>query len=552
MRVAIPHPPASNPYFPLGADLASRQLIRNFQRYARDIEFEIFAGVVAREGGAGGCSGRSQAGRSDDSPPSEPAVRGWDLLHDVRPTGDPRRHFYLRSATHTRFPILLTHHALSYPSYLDSFFAPLVLARSQPYDAVVCTSYAARDAFKSLLGICAESLALFAGGPLRFGGQLRVIPLGVDTDLFRPRDKGDVRHQLQLPPNAFVLLWVGRLSPGTKADLIPLLRAYRRLRERNPDRETLLVLVGPDPEDYARTLETYAVSSGLGSSFRLERPTPRDPIHLWHSAADVFVSPVDNVQETFGVAAIEAMASGVPQVVSDWDGHRDTVVHGKTGFRIPTFWAPCDAEAVARWALWGDVLGSQALLAQTVACDLGDLVRYLELLLRSPELCATMSETSRARAIAEFGWPVIVQRYAQCWRELVESSNGFAPPTPKPMGILPAFFRAFSSYPSCVLSGESRVRISVEARTEDSQAPLYHGIRPNNARGLDVVFSTLAARGGEMTLDALSAVLAANEYDASEVLRLVLVGVKYGLLDVGSDEHPAPPSTMPRPFSGWT
>ncbi len=53
------------------------------------------------------------------------------------------------------------------------------------------------------------------------------------------------------------------------------------------------------------------------------------------AAADVFVSLSDNIQESFGITPVEAMAAGLPCLVSDWDGYRDTVVHGETGFRIP-------------------------------------------------------------------------------------------------------------------------------------------------------------------------------------------------------------------------
>ena len=55
----------------------------------------------------------------------------------------------------------------------------------------------------------------------------------------------------------------------------------------------------------------------------------------------------DNMQETFGLTPIEAMAAGLPSVVSDWDGYRDTVQHREHGFRIPTL-APPPALAPAQ------------------------------------------------------------------------------------------------------------------------------------------------------------------------------------------------------------
>ena len=45
----------------------------------------------------------------------------------------------------------------------------------------------------------------------------------------------------------------------------------------------------------------------------------------------------DNIQETFGLTPLEAMASGIPVIVSDWDGYRSTVRDNKDGFRISSY-----------------------------------------------------------------------------------------------------------------------------------------------------------------------------------------------------------------------
>lgn len=63
---------------------------------------------------------------------------------------------------------------------------------------------------------------------------------------------------------------------------------------------------------------------------------------IWR-AADLFVSLADNIQETFGLSPIEAMAASLPVVVSDWDGYKDTVRHGIDGFRVPTIMASAGA-----------------------------------------------------------------------------------------------------------------------------------------------------------------------------------------------------------------
>ena len=58
------------------------------------------------------------------------------------------------------------------------------------------------------------------------------------------------------------------------------------------------------------------------------------------SAADVFTSFSDNIQETFGLTPVEAMASGLPVVVSDWNGYKVRVRDGIDGYRVSTWAAP--------------------------------------------------------------------------------------------------------------------------------------------------------------------------------------------------------------------
>ena len=64
-------------------------------------------------------------------------------------------------------------------------------------------------------------------------------------------------------------------------------------------------------------------------------PATREEKQLGLAAADVFCSPADNLQETFGISVLEAMASRLPVIASDWNGYRDLVQHGQTGWIVP-------------------------------------------------------------------------------------------------------------------------------------------------------------------------------------------------------------------------
>ena len=60
------------------------------------------------------------------------------------------------------------------------------------------------------------------------------------------------------------------------------------------------------------------------------------------AACDTFVSPVDSIHETFGIAVLEAMAHARPVIATTWSGYPDLVVDGETGFLLKTRWMPSD------------------------------------------------------------------------------------------------------------------------------------------------------------------------------------------------------------------
>jgi glycosyltransferase involved in cell wall biosynthesis len=133
---------------------------------------------------------------------------------------------------------------------------------------------------------------------------------------------------------AFRIAWAGRMIPGKGVD--DLLRAFASLPK---ELDTRLRLAGDGPERLS--LETLARE--LGVDGRVEFTGWSDDVPSFWRSADVAVIPSHQFVESFGMAAVEAMACGRPVVVSRNGGLTEVVDAGKTG----EVFAPGDLEALA-------------------------------------------------------------------------------------------------------------------------------------------------------------------------------------------------------------
>ena len=130
--------------------------------------------------------------------------------------------------------------------------------------------------------------------------------LGIDTDIFRPgKDGNATRARMEIPNDRFLLLYVGRLAH--EKNVKTLFDAFEILNRANGGRFHLLV-VGDGPlRDQLREL-----SRGTKAVSWLRYISAQDELAAVYRAADLFVHP--SVQETFGLVALEAQASGTPVV----------------------------------------------------------------------------------------------------------------------------------------------------------------------------------------------------------------------------------------------
>ena len=173
--------------------------------------------------------------------------------------------------------------------------------------------------------------------------RVRTIPCGVDVELFSPGSATAARARLGLDAE-WVLLFVGRPAPVKGLEV--LLQALARLKADGLARaDVRLVIVGGDRDeerdDERARLRALADTLGVGSWVDFKGPQLQSTLPDYYRAADLCLVPSHH--ETFGMAALEAMACGATVVASRVGGLATTIQHGITGVLVP----PRDDAALA-------------------------------------------------------------------------------------------------------------------------------------------------------------------------------------------------------------
>jgi D-inositol-3-phosphate glycosyltransferase len=178
-------------------------------------------------------------------------------------------------------------------------------------------------------------------------GKIIVIPPGVDLERFYVRAKTKARTQLGLSPERANILFAGRIEPLKGIDT--LIHAAALLRAKRPEAlaQTGITIIGGDTRPTRRnhemnrlydlrcTLDLCDIVGFLGAK-------EQDVLPDYLAAADVVVMP--SHYESFGMVALEAMATGTPVIASDVGGLAHLVQNGRTGFHVP----PGDPAALAQ------------------------------------------------------------------------------------------------------------------------------------------------------------------------------------------------------------
>lgn len=312
-------------------------------------------------------------------------------------------------------------HTTSSANAMDAI-ADWITAPVQEWDAVICTSTAVKKNVEVILQAQVDALKERLGISKIVLPQLPIIPLGIHTSDFQynSEQRANARARLQADNDALIVLYTGRLSFHAKAHPLAMYQALEHAAQTT-GKNVILVECGWHANEYIE--KAFAAGAELVSPsvkvITLDGRVAENRETAWASA-DIFCSLSDNIQETFGIVPIEAMAAGLPVVVSDWDGYKDTVRDGIDGFRIPTI--------SAAPGLAGDLAYRHALEIDTydmycghssslVAIHAQKLTQAFIDLFLSPELRKKMGEAGRLRATQDYDWRTIIPRYEELWEE---------------------------------------------------------------------------------------------------------------------------------------
>jgi len=181
-------------------------------------------------------------------------------------------------------------------------------------------------------------------------GRIDVVSPGVDTVVFSPGDRAAARRAVGLDPDEKVIVFAGRIQPLKGPDVA--VRAVHRLADRFPEHRWRLIIVGGASGTGRRPghrLHELVDLLGTQDTIDFRPPVSAAELAILYRAGDVVAVPSYN--ESFGLVAIEAQASGTPVVAAAVGGLTVAVDDGASGLLVdghdPDLWA----DALARIAL---------------------------------------------------------------------------------------------------------------------------------------------------------------------------------------------------------
>lgn len=388
-------------------------------------------------------------------------------------------------------------HSLSYPRMM-SYYAMALLQPPDRCDAIFCSSASGREVVVRSFASAREQMRARGVIVPAFECELPVVPLGVDAEALAGLDRVTARRALGVGEDALVLLVLGRFSEYDKMDLFPPLHAFARVKKRVRQPLHVILAGARQGTKTPEMLQIWSKVLGVGDAVHVRPDVSLADKHTLLAAADVFVSPSDNVQETFGLTVVEAMSAGLPVVVSDFDGYRDTVPEG-VGFRVPTRWA-ADTSTLAEYGALLYERPLHLLFGQAVEVDLVALEERLVELCLQPSLRADLGRQAALHARATFDWSRVIPAYEAVWRELQSRTRSRPAGARAPFGM--DTHAIFGHYVTAEIDPQRFVRrgaLAHELVAAGAQHPIYPELKhlfdtPDVVATLDLCGEPIALR----------------------------------------------------------
>lgn len=473
----------------MGRNAAGESFLRGYLTHSHASAF--WAQVQKQEHGQHFAAQVKVQGRSETvhavTPHNLGALSQAGLVYYPGPgIGQHAFHRVAATGAHTGWSLCGITHTTSSAGAMDAL-SELITAPVQPWDAVICTSTAVKDNVTRLLQAQANMLKERLGISKLVLPMLPVIPLGIHTQDFVYTDsqKTAARKRLKANDNTLVVLFMGRLSFHAKAHPLAMYQALQKAAQlvKASGKKVKLVECGWHANEFIQKAYQDAARQACPDVevITLDGRKAEDRETAW-AGADVFCSLSDNIQETFGIVPIEAMAAGLPVLVSDWDGYKDTVRHEVDGYRIATVMpeAGLATDLALRHAVEVDTYDMYCGHTCTlVSVDIEAAAIAFAKLFESPALRQSMGAAGRERAQQVYDWKVIIAQYEALWAEqdrvrLAAMQDAAKVPAkleqPWPARMDP--FHAFASYPTQALKPSTMLALvdnSLEAATARMQ-----------------------------------------------------------------------------------
>lgn len=172
------------------------------------------------------------------------------------------------------------------------------------------------------------------------------VPHGIDTEAFKPRDKADVRAELGIPKDAFLVGMVAanKGRPSRKG-FQQAFEAFRAFREKHDDAYLYLHSTvggewaqGEELGQLIGSLQIPAEAVLIANQYRLQfAPPTAQMMSKLYSSFDVFLNPA--MGEGFGIPIMEAQACGIPAIVTDFSAMKEVCGAGWKVACKP-YWTP--------------------------------------------------------------------------------------------------------------------------------------------------------------------------------------------------------------------